>query len=802
VPDNDRVVTTFTYAIDTASTKAVTALLDDTRKRMLTVDQAGAQINKNLADLARVKAIDNISVQARQAAIESGRWSDGLRLASQQLSAVGASDQELKRVTTQIAAAATETNLLYERYKAVKAEIASTPDVNLPAGGASIRGGRGGTLGQLGTQLYNLPDVQIAGGFSTTEMSRGLIIADKLQGALGVSTGALAVGAGLAIPAIVGMTAVIAEQQRQYEEATKQTQEYLNKQVQLNELVLSGGTSEAIGQRIDDLRIQRDAKQAAIDLYAPFAQEFNAIIQRFNTNPIVTGFELGQEEQVGALNQRLSEASQGQFTNVRILIESLRTYEEEVKKFGVDIGLAEIELSSAAVAANDLIDATRTQVERELELADLRRTASSEQIRDQLAANQEQADALARVNVRLRQESETAANAGDVEAWQALTGEITANTLQILALGDASEELTNQVLPAVEALEALKRAEQGRTDQNQAYLDALEQEADARQAVQDAQQAINDELTKFADKQDDIATTLGEAEEKARITRSKALSELDKKVIDDRKELEAKAGEDQIKALRDHLKRRDEITRKADLSLLDAQRTRDVVAGIRATEARDEALRKEGDSLQERIDTINDNLKKQNEVVDDRLKEQKAVIEDRYQDQLKTALDAANKATRIENDRHIRQLVILQQAANRADVQLMNTLNAQQMIYRNHFTSVGSVVGQGLLNVANLFKAAVDRIQANVATLSQARATATTQYAAPIGPNPASGPSINLNPFSPILGSTYNNPFSFTTAPRSATVNNIQITTATNKREVKALSNSEARTVLGQYLED
>lgn len=746
----DKVTVTFGYEIDRSSVQQVTKLLDETRKRTLSVEKAAGELNQQLASTARVKAIDQIAVQARAAAIETGNWRDGLRLASQQLSAIGASQQEVKRVSDQIAGAAQETNLLLERYRQVKAEIASTPNVNLPGAG----GGRtaGETISGIGRSIFNAPAVGPSTPIARVLQSAGPAI-DKLGLSLG-QVGALAGVAGVGVVAV----ALALEHFNKSIEGVKRNLDSAIEAQNIYFRALQDLTSwEAGDQLAERERDQRRLQQQIEETQGAIDSAWNQMVVQFG-DAGARALEAGGLTPLTALREQLTELQAEAGVNEHAIVRLTQ-------------GMAE-----NAFAANDLrwameesakesLAIIQQRMTQEQELASLTRTASSEQVRDRLAMIEAERATIQRAlpEVQFLQQYSAAA----VEQTRELND-------TLAELEEEEQALLTSVLPLVEAREREAAAAEALTAQTDAYFEALEAEGKARQALVEAQADINAELERFAAKQDDIAATLAEAEGKARDAASQA-----------RQTAEGKARDDEVKALRDHLKRRNEITRTADLSLLDARRTRDVVAAIRAQEQRDEALRKEGEALQERIAVIDDNLQKQNEAVDKRLDEQ-----------LKSAQDAANKATRLEKDRHDKQLGILRQAYQRADVALQNALNAQALIYNSHFASLQHSTASGMNAVVNAFGQGlitmVQQVQAAYQRINVAQAP--RQYSSPIGPQPAGGSASNLN----------NTPFQFLTPlPQAQSPTNyITVNTATNRREVSALSNRAALSTLRQILED
>jgi hypothetical protein len=744
---------TIGYSYDPAGERAfvtanqrLVAELDKTRKQQLSVEQAAESMNKELANIARAKAIDQIALQARAAAIETGRWRDGIALASRSLSDVGASEAEIKRVTKQIADAAQETNLLFERYQAVKREIATTPDVSLggSAGGIArgdVGGGGRGRLGQLGTQLFLLPDISIPGlpgGLSTTELSRGMILADTAMVQLGVSATALATGLGLVGGAAIVFGHAIGEVQKELEEAKAAADRFAQRTATNADLIASGATTP-------DVTLQRDRIREALGVVN---EEVEALVTRrdrlrelrFTTDP-------AEVEEFNRLFQEVSAIVGSNVTDFQALQEAIDAVTQKSIDYGGKLFDLNSLLASGELAANDAaeafnrlanatIKAAQAEVQQQVEFNRLARTGTSEGVREQVAANEDLANALNSANERLREQADAAAAAGQTDAWLTLTDQIKANVEEIINLGNANDYLLKTILPVIEAHEREAKLNQGLTDAMDEYLEAIANEVKAREAIQTAQQAIDDELTKFADKQDEIATTLAEAEAKAEKTRQEALEEL-----------ETDAGEKRIKNAENLAKRLAKIERDFARSFTQAVGDRDALAAQQAKQQREDAIKDLQDGQVEQEETIQKSLEKQ-----------RKVIEKRYKEQLDAALDAANKATRLENQRHDRELAIRRHAYDQAQVALQNAMSAQVLTYRTVESlaqQTGATVRAEWVNIQQAAATGMEfvrqTIQNNLMAAAQQVRRAPIQYSSPIGPQLNTIGSgftpVNQNPF-------------------------------------------------------
>lgn len=230
------------------------------------------------------------------------------------------------------------------------------------------------------------------------------------------------------------------------------------------------------------------------------------------------------------------------------------------------------------------------------------------------------------------------------------------------------------------------------TSQFTQYLKALQQEGEARQKITTAQEALNAFREESAAKETAIET---EAREK----RFAALQDAE----DERQKLEQEAAADELKALKEHGRRRDEINRSANMTIEEAQLNRDVAGARKAERNRQEELRKNDIALEDRLDTLDDNLKKQQQAIDDR-----------HRKQLQTIEDTANKALTLERRRAQNELATRQRAVQEAETQLRNALSAQQLIQRNHLTQTQTMTSSAFVNIANIMSSGLATAQTAV----------------------------------------------------------------------------------------
>jgi hypothetical protein len=754
---------TIGYSYDPAGERAfvtanqrLVAELDKTRKQQLSVEQAAESMNKELANIARAKAIDQIALQARAAAIETGRWRDGIALASRSLSDVGASEAEIKRVTKQIADAAQETNLLFERYQAVKREIATTPDVSLggSAGGIArggVGGGGRGRLGQLGTQLFLLPDIGIPGlpgGLSTTELSRGMILADTAMVQLGVSATALATGLGLVGGAAIVFGHAIGEVQKELEEAKAAADRFAQRTATNADLIASGATTP-------DVTLQRDRIREALGVVN---EEVEALVTRrdrlrelrFTTDP-------AEVEEFNRLFQEVSAIVGSNVTDFQALQEAIDAVTQKSIDYGGKLFDLNSLLASGELAANDAAEATTRLVESLRnaadDLAELVRSniaAQAEARAESIAGEfdfrrraaelrrtgtQEQIDELRQLNVE-----EFQLNQQLIDQLQVLapSSKTVAQEVERLIARQAELIFQNQLLasevePVVGARDREIAAAQALKDQTDEYFEALTNTTKAQQELLDAQQAYNDVLAESDARLVEIAANLAEREAEAAETRAERIEEVEERV-----------GEQRAKRAEDLSKRIAKIERDFARSFTEAVGARDALAAEQAKQRRADALKdlQEGQTEQEKELEVS-------------LQKQLKTIERNYEKQLDAARKAAEKSERQERARRDRELAIAQRAIDQADVQLRNAKNAELAIYQTHFANLNNTANAGLNTLVNTFGQGlltmVQQTQAAFSRINPTVARAPIQYSSPIGPQRNTIGSgfipVNSNPF-------------------------------------------------------
>ena len=622
--------------MDAQYARSVSAMLDQVK----VTDQNRAQIDQLRATLAQYISTEDMAARSSQSFVE------GLRAEAQ-------------------AAETARTNLTVYREakeRAAQAALAALPEPTLDEALGNFQttgGGRDGqrqrgALGNIAQQLILLPDVG-----PTTEVARVLNLVDAAMLSTGASGLQLAAGFGV-LGVGIGAVALIAKQASDEFQRQKAAQQAVFEGQRTYFQIIQEGTTETI-------RLARDAAQVELDNERRRREDAQAIVDQANAladnvNPLTAGVALLARfgDDLGLVNGHVKAAE-----------EQLASSDQTIMRLEADVQAYNNALNSTEVAANDAAEALRRQAEanlkfaeqsasQQLELLRLTRNSTPEQVRDQIQAYQDQIEVTTSENVRLAQLSAHALIAGNTEVYDTYQQQIADNLLAIEDWRYSNEQLRDSILPIVEAQERQKQLVQGLTDQNEQYLKSLEQDVAARQAIFEATKSLAEET-------EQNLKNLADIEQEARDARFEALQESEAQ----RQEEEQKAAEQEIKALRDHNRRVQEINDKANLTIREAEARRDVAAAKLAERQRQEELKKENTSYQDRLLTIDENLQKQY-----------AKIDASYDKQLAKIDDAARKAQDKEAERHRKEAAIRQHAYDEAEVQLRNAMNAQTLTYQ------------------------------------------------------------------------------------------------------------------------
>ncbi len=393
----------------------VEQILSQTRKRLVSVEDAAAGLNSEFAELARAKAIENLSADAIRAASETDDWAAALKRVSTELSAIGASDSEIKQVARSLATAQSSTR---------------------GGGGTRTGGGNVETVDRLGST-----GSQILSGLGQGELANVAGLVGDVAGSIG-SLGVAGIAGAAALGAV---TIAMAEYNRQIDVQKKGLEAALTAQDRYIESLKNLNTQQAqesLDSERENLRFlvaEANNVQAQIwEVWDNLVAEEGEATARLLT--AVGSPFAAMEERLAGLNQQI-EASEGYLLRLRNGLEAGAfatndAAEAEARLAAERDKLAQITVS-AAVRADQLTTEQRTQrideINREIELLQLFGNASAE-TQAQVANLTAEADGLRMVFNSTADAAKAAADA------QKLLSDQTDNFLDAQAATVAAQE--------------------------------------------------------------------------------------------------------------------------------------------------------------------------------------------------------------------------------------------------------------------------------------------------------------------------------------------------------------------------
>lgn len=496
----------------------------ETMRRDLTSGATAARLlNKEFDAIARERAFEQLTSDVQLAVREGRNMNDVLRGTSMLLTELGAKEGEIR----QVARAIEEAN----------------------RGGA--KSGQG-ALGRAGRELFLLPDIGIPGlgGFSTTELSRGMVLADTVMQKLTLTTGQLVAGLGVGVPIVAGLALIFAEASRRAEELKERLEAFVQGLTTQTELVTSGATTADVEQQRDRAQVFFDAFNDQLTELVSSRERLLQLNLERDTNPEA-------DAEISRIMARLNEIVPGAGDSFQFLEQTIGVVRASTDEYGIKLASLNDILASGALAVNDQLEAARAYIEttreltkHEMDLERLRRTGTTEGVRQQIDDNLHQIDVLYGVNQAIAEQIEQ--NQGNAGVVKALTNEMAANAGQMNDLVAVNRELEASVLPLIEAREREKAIVEGLTDLYDQQLNTLEQEgktraeiekltaqaavdlAEQRQKLADIQTQLNNKLDDIADKQVEIETTSAERRTKIMEEARKAIEKIERKLLSDR----------------------------------------------------------------------------------------------------------------------------------------------------------------------------------------------------------------------------------------------------------------------------
>ncbi len=541
--------------------ESVREALGKTAKQTLDIDAAASKMNAEFAEMARARAISILSAQAIEAAQETGDWATQLKRVATELSNIGASDDEIRRVAQSIGEAQTA-RIAVQDTRAVGNRNNVTID----------------RLGSVGSQLFS--------GLGSGELANAAGLVGDIAGAAG-SLGAVGIAGAALTPVLAAVTAKIQENiQRETERLN------ILKQVAVT---ITTGTRNEVKARIEALQDDINATQFYIRSVEQRTGRSAEYLAQLND---ISGANLS----AGASVLQLYELYGNNLVAAAADIDNANTSIENNQFW---IQALEQALKDNATAANDAAAA-----ERELQ-------AARDQIFDGVkAAGQiwyDQAQLLASIDdMTLDQRRSRAAELArqiaslqgqyeDYLASQTTAGGYAAYLLgqQIDKLRLEFELLSRSATTTADALANASARTKALSEQADRYFDALKREGDARDELLKAQQELTEADTKAAA---EAAKAAAEAETR----RTEILAEGSEQREDlERKTQDAlrKIGRDYARSQFQAVAERDAVAAKqAEIQRADAlddQKESDDEAQRRLDQAQQKQLRSLEKSLQD-----------------------------------------------------------------------------------------------------------------------------------------------------------------------------------------------------------
>jgi hypothetical protein len=443
---------------------------------------------------------------------------------------------------------------------------------NGAAGGAGGGSGPGRSIQRFSRGLFNLPDVQLTPGISTTVLSRLGLVAGAATEALGLTTVALGGIVAVAALVTVAIGSIISAENERIEAAKKNADQLKS----LAERVSSGATSQDVLQRSRELEQQRDLLVQGQDSLKGYQVALDGVNDAYENGRIspdqyraaltdlnaslndATGGALGFKDGVG---QEI--ATRGD------LNAAVEANQKNIAAVTGELAVNNIALNSQEIAANNAAAALQLLTETQLEAADLTLEI------DRLTTEE--------------REKRAAQVARDIEILFNLqqSGEVTGDAM--LALSDQITELGNEYAQL--------------TSTTSTYADELEREAAAKQAVTDAYDNYNELLDQEADAREDLADVQAKV---AGIVakREEDIADLREDIADRSAQREEDLGERRLEIAENSADRIAKIERDAARSLQTAIGERDAYGFKQAEQRRADALEDQAEADEKQLDNL------------------------------------------------------------------------------------------------------------------------------------------------------------------------------------------------------
>lgn len=652
------VQTVFQYIIDKSSLDQsirtqsnIVKLLGETSKQALSVEDAAKKVNRELAEMARQRAVQQIADGFADATREGNDTADALKRVAEQLSAIGASDSEIQAVTRnlqQMRGASGGGAGVSDRFGAVSTGF-----------GALASGAEAFGIGGEGARAVG----DIAGAAEQLPMLVSTI------GQLGPVGLAAAVGIG----ALVGAGKLYLDS---IQSQSKALGELVASQERYYELLRDGTTEDARAAL-------EEAQQNLADLRAQRAEVQNELDRQFAAS---------QEQMLGDLGARIRTAVRGiGDEGFKAAGERLAELDKQIAESTGLVNRLTPALENNTFATNDLIKSQEAAAEAAAELSGRINDIQLGVLIDSATLTKDQLDArLTALDVE-RKAIESLIESGSVAGEQ-----LDSYRERLAEIGTETGYLITQAQPLVEAREreaqaierfsaALASGVDGAQTLSKGILGFVQTASKAGDALEKSNAAI----TKIAS---DLLTKQGEALGR----RDLALSEASRAAENARTEAQRKAQIDRQLAEVQHQQTLAKIQRDFNRAAATAISDRNVVAYLAAKQQRDDAAADEKQAYDNRKKEIDRALQETNRQIALRLQEQQRLAVQRYQAELQTAQQAAVAARNLEMQKQQELLRIQQQAI----AQQVNIVSQGMRAIGQAITSVFSQTQRAVLGSA------------------------------------------------------------------------------------------------------
>lgn len=520
------------------------------------------------------------------------------------------------------------------------------------AGGAAgaAGGGIGRSISNVSRGLFNLPDVQLTPGISTTVLSRLGLVAGVAAEGLGLTAASLA-GIGLvAVGAVAAIKTVIDAETARGEAAQRTADLILDAAKQIS----GGATSQDIRGDVRQLERQRDVLREGITLFESYRDRFESVNDSYERGIIsadeyktiqanlnaelfdATGGALGLKDGIGQVM-----ITAGNFNGV------LADNQKNLDTTNEAIASNTFALNSQGIAANDTAEALRRLTDIQVDAA--KRTLEV----DRLTAEQ--------------RDEEAARNQRNIEILKQMirTEDLTTDAAEKLSVQIGELQVRNRELNSVMTSTADLQAREKQFRDNAAkalqdYNDQLQIEGDALTRAADIRQRMIDLETDTNEKR---AAAIADAEDK-------------------RSEIAADGAERRQQIETDDADRRAEILKRFNTDYNNAVASRDALAAYKAKQTRDDELDKQDKASRKQLAELEKALDKQYRAVQKGLDRQQRSIDDAYNKQLRGLQRDLDQQNAIAANAR-QQALVLQRNYNQLEAQanLMHLAQQYKSVY-------------------------------------------------------------------------------------------------------------------------